>query len=83
MNSKFGFTAFTFVAVCIIYLFLTVMMPFISGLAFDASANISAGATAGNYTASIGGLNYAPLFIYFLPGVIGIVAIVIRLKQPD
>jgi hypothetical protein len=68
------------VAVC--YALLSALMPVITGVTGDVSANISAAHDMSRYVGAKEGLDVAPWILYLLPGGVGIVAIVVILRQP-
>jgi len=72
-------------AVSLAYLLLTVTMPVLSTFAND-SANIvatNANVVAGKYPGAEEGPRMAPLVLWFIPAVSGIVGIVIVLKRGE
>jgi len=69
--------------VAIAYLFLTILMPFFTGITADTAATINASPYAANYVAARAGVNYVPLALYLVPGAIGVFLIVLKLKKPD
>ena len=63
-------------AVAACYILLTIGMPIITELASNAATEIP-----DTYTSTQDGLNYAPLIMYFIPGVVGIGFVVVILKK--
>ena len=80
-NIKFYGTVVFCVAVA--YIFLTILMPFFTGITTDTAATVNASEYAGNYVAAIAAIIYMPLALYLVPGAIGVFIIVLKLKKPD
>jgi hypothetical protein len=66
-------------AVIVTILLMTVLMPAINGLVDIAKADPS----AANYTAYSAALGSAPLWMYFIPVLIGGVAVILILRMPE
>lgn len=78
---KAGFILWVVGGLVVTYIILTILMPTISTLASDGAAEIGTSPNAATYAASTASLNYIPLVLYFVPSVLGIGAIVWRLKH--
>ncbi len=78
---KLKFIGWVLLCVGITYLVLTVAMPLIVSTAGTASTEIGTSPNAAAYASSRYALGWLPLGIYFIPGVIGIAAIVWRLRK--
>lgn len=63
------------------YLFLLVVMPVITGIISTANATVSA-QTWANHPGSQGFLQSTPWIMFFVPGTIGIIVIVMILRKP-
>lgn len=64
----------------VFYLLLTVLMPLFVGVTGDAVTEIQASPNAASYILAIAGVQYFNLFIYIIPAVIAITAIVYKLR---
>ena len=83
--SKFGQVAIVVGIMIILYLLLLVIIPILSD--FASTANITASSVPGrnvtaDYPGSTEGLLAAPWVLWFCPGVIGMISVVIILKRP-
>lgn len=67
--------------VIIVYLILLVAMPILVDTAATANATMDATSNMTNYPGTAGALVSAPWALFFVPGAIGIAAIVIILKK--
>lgn len=81
--AKLKFTGAVLGAVIVTYIIMTILMPVFSTLATAGADEVAESPNAESYIGAQEALNYFPLWIYFVPAVIGIGAIVIRLKQTD
>lgn len=80
--NKIGAVAIVIFVVIVCYLILLVAMPIVADLASTANATITASSNLTMYPGTQGFLLSTPWIMFFVPGVIGMVAIIIILKQP-
>jgi len=66
----------------IAYFFIIVIMPFIADMSSTANTTIAATSNMSNYPGLSGGLLGAPLFLYFVPAITGIILVIITLRRP-
>jgi len=69
--------------VFIAYLAMLIIMPFVSDMASTANVTMAASSNLTNYPGSAEAVLAAPWILWWVPGVIGMVLVVIVLKQPD
>lgn len=78
---KFKFVSIVVFFVVLTYIMLTSFMPVISDLSEASATEVQATAdNISNYVGAVESVQYMPLLLYFIPGVIGLVAIVWKLK---
>lgn len=80
--SKFGSIALIVGFVIAAYLLLMAVMPVITDAASTANTTMSASSNMSNYPGTLEGVLAAPWMLWFAPGVIGMAAIIIKLKMP-
>ena len=83
MGEKVKLVGLIIGAVIIAYLFLTATMPVISDFASTANTTISSTSNMSDYPGTQGALLAAPFWLYFVPAIIGIAAIVFALKRRE
>ncbi len=69
-------------AVSLTYLLMSITMPLIADFASTSNLTISASSNISQYDGLQGGLLGAPLVLYFIPAIIGIILVVITLREP-
>lgn len=80
MWNNLKFTAWVIFLVAVSMLVMTPMMPFISESAGVAATGVNSSVYASSYVGAEEAATYSPFFLYFVPPVVGIIAIVIKLK---
>jgi len=80
--NKFGHIAIVVGLVVMVYLILLITVPFLSSVAVDVSTNMSIDHNVTLYPGSVDILLLSPWLLFFVPAVIGLIAIVIILKKP-
>ena len=80
--NKLGKIVVVTIAVFILYLLMLVVMPFFSDMASTANTTMAASSNLTNYPGGAEGVLAAPLILWFVPGAIGMVVVVIILRQP-
>lgn len=80
--NKIGQVAIVVAIVIAAYLLLLVTMPILVDFASTANTTMHAGSNMTNYPGTAEGVVAAPWALFFVPGVIGIFAIVVILKKP-
>lgn len=78
---KAKFVLFVVGAVILAYLIMTPLIPFISDVSSNAASNVTASNYSASYVGAVEAAQYAPLWIYFIPGVLGVGAIAWKLKK--
>lgn len=78
---KLKFISIVIFGVVMAYLFLTILMPLFIEVSGDAATEIAGSPNASTYVGAQEGANYFPLLIYFVPAVIGITAIIWKLRR--
>lgn len=77
---KIGAVAVVVGLVVVCYLFLLVVMPVVVDMAASANTTMAATSNMTNYPGTSGMLVSVPWVLFFLPGAIGMVVIVLILK---
>lgn len=77
--------AITFIisGVVIAYIFLLAMWEVLTGVVADSSAIIGANPNLDQYIGAKEGLDVMPWVLFFLPAVIGIIAVIVVMKSPE
>ena len=79
--SKIGPVVVVIVLVAIAYILLLVVMPLVAEIASTANVTMAASSNMSNYPGTQDTMLSAPWALFFVPGVVGIIAIVIILKR--
>lgn len=69
--------------VCLAYLMLLAVMPALTSIVAESSAIVGAHPNIDLHPGAQEGLDIMPWVLYFLPGVIGIIALVITLRRGE
>lgn len=77
---RIGYVAIVVVAVIIVYLIMLVVMPVVRDLISTANATVTGAGGWGNYPGSQGFLISVSWILWFVPGCIGTIAIIIILR---
>lgn len=80
--SKIGQVMIVVGAVIGLYLVLLIVMPILSDMASTANTTIAATSNITNYPGTTSFLLSTPWILFFAPGTIGMIAIIIILRQP-
>ena len=80
--NKLGAILFTIIMVSICYLFLLVVMPFLSDIASTTNISLEASHNMSLYPGTAPAVLSTPWVLWFVPGFIGIVAVILILRQP-
>lgn len=78
---KVKFIGFVIFGVTVAMLFLTILMPMFVEITGDVATEIGTSPNIDTYVGATEGIEYAPLFLYFIPAAVGIAAIVIKFKH--
>lgn len=70
------------VGVFMVYILMLVVMPFMTDLASSVNTTMAASSNLTNYPGSAEGVLAAPWVLWFIPASIGMIGIVVVLKQP-
>lgn len=81
--NKLGTVAMIVGFVIVAYLFLLVAMPVITDAVSTANTTMAATSNMSNYPGTQEAVLATPWVLFFVPGVIGIIAVVITLKRPQ
>ena len=79
MLEKVKFTGFVIACLVVVYVILSITMPFVAEIAYE-TANDTSVAAFGSAQA---GLRWVPLFLWIFPGVAGLGAIWWRLRKSE
>lgn len=80
--NKIGQVAVVVGLVLMVYVILLVTVPFLSTIAVDVSTNMSIDHPVAQYPGAVEGLLMAPWLLFFVPGCIGLIAIIVILRKP-
>lgn len=83
MTTKIVRVALILLTVTAAYLFIIIVIPLLADFASTANTTIGASSNMSNYPGLSGAILGAPLFLYFVPAIIGIVLIIIVLRAPE
>jgi len=78
---KLKYVAVTWLLVIFAYIILAVMMPVLTGMAGNASTELQATSNMSAYPGMLGVIETSPIWMWFVPGGIGIIATAIFLKK--
>ena len=78
--NKIGQVILVIVAVIALYLIMLVVMPLVSDMAITANATMDTSSNLSNYPGAAEGVMAAPWVLWFVPGCIGMILIVVILK---
>lgn len=78
---KVGWVIVVWIGVIISYVILTAAMPAVNSLVQTANTTMAAASNMTNYPGTQDAILTAPLWLYFLPGGIGLVLTIIILKS--
>jgi len=81
--NKIKTVAYIIGAVIVCYVLMIAVMPFVQELAFSVADDIELAHDMTQYVAADSGLRIVPWLLWFLPGVIGIVALVLTLRREE
>ncbi len=79
---KFGKILVTIGFVIAAYLLLLVVVPFIADVTVTANTTMNATSNMSLYPGTSGFMLATPWILFFVPGTIGIIAVIIILRQP-
>ena len=79
---KAGAIAIVTGVVIVCYLLLLVVVPWLSEITLSVNATMDATSNMSRYPGTSGFLLSTPLILFFVPGTIGIIVVVIILRQP-
>lgn len=78
--NKMGAVLLTVVVVCVAYFLVIVAVPFLAETINSANTTMAASSNMSNYPGTSEFMLSVPWLMYFVPGVIGIIVIVLILK---
>lgn len=79
MLEKVKFTGFVIACLVVVYVILSITMPFVADIAYETANETS----VAGFTTAQAGLRWAPLFLWIFPGVAGVGIIWWRLRKSD
>ncbi len=79
--NKFKSIAIILAFVIIVYLLMMIFMPIVAGFAESTNAEMASSSNMTNYPGTAGFLTSMPWILWFVPGVIGMISIVVTLKR--
>lgn len=80
MSKKIGMTVLIWFGVIFAYIIMAAAMPAFSGLVDSTSAALQATSNMSNYPGLLSGIQASPVYVWFIPGGVGIVGSVVVLK---
>ena len=83
MNNKFVSLGVVWLFVIVAYLILAVTMPAGRELVSQAATDLAASANMSNFPGTQGFVESSPVWIWFIPGLVGIIITVVTLKKSD
>lgn len=83
MGNKIKLVAIIIGGVIFVYVFLLAIMPIFVDVTTTANATITASSNWTDYPGAQAVLVGAPLWIFFIPGIVGIASIVLVLKRKE
>ena len=78
---KIGFIILIWAAISLCYIVIAVTMPTLQDLTDNTATELQATSNMSNYPGTLEAVNSYPLFAWFIPGAVGIVATVVMLKK--
>lgn len=81
MAKKIGYIVVTWFAVVFVYIILTAAMPGITAVTGEASTLLQSTSNMTNYPGSLEVVESAPMWVWFIPGGVGIAATAVFLRQ--
>lgn len=83
MAKKLAYVALTWGMIILVYIILAVLQTPIQTITAGASSNLTATSNMSNYPGALEVVDMFPLIVWFIPGLVGIVATAVFLKQND
>lgn len=83
MKNKYGQVAFVCVVVFITYLMMLVVISWMADITLAVNTTLNATSNMSNYPGTSEFLLSIPWILFFVPGVLGIAAVVVILRQPS
>ena len=83
MNNKFVALIVIWVIVILSYLTMAVIMPAGQELVTQAVTDLEASANMSNFPGTLGMVESSPVWIWILPGLVGVIFTVVTLKSND
>ncbi len=80
MAKAIGYIALTWFFTIFVYIILAAIMPAFTGITSEAATNLQATSNMTNYPGMLAGVQAAPVYVWFIPGGIAIVATIVFLK---
>ena len=80
--NKLGGVAIIVFLVVVLYLILMAVMPVLTSVVSTANTTMAASSNLSNYPGTQEVVLASPWFLWFVPAVIGIIALIIHLKSP-
>jgi len=82
MAKKFGYIVLTWFFTIFAYVILAVSMPAFTGITTEASNSMQSTSNMTNYPGTLAAVDSAPVYIWFIPGGVAIIATIAFLRQP-
>ncbi len=83
MAKKFGYLILLWFFIGFAYIMLAAAYPAIQVMVADSSASIGASTNATDFPGAKAAIDSSPVWIWFIPGLVGIITSVIVLKRRD
>ena len=81
MQNKFVGLGIMWVVVIFAYIIMAAIMPAFTDIVSTANTTIQASANMSNLPGTMGVVQTAPVWIWFIPGVVGLVSTVVMLRK--
>lgn len=81
MGSKIIYLAFIWCAIIVAYIFLAAVMPAMNEIISTANASLVASANMSNFPGTQEAVETAPVWLWAIPGIVGVVSTAILLKR--
>jgi hypothetical protein len=83
MGKKMFYVAMVWFFTIFVYIILAASMPALKSITGEASTLLTATSNMSNYPGTLAAVDSAPVWLWFIPGFVSIVATVVMLKQPN
>ena len=82
MAKKIGYTILTWFLAVFAYIIMAATMPAFNLIVDQSSTNLQSTSNMSNYPGLLGSVESAPVYIWFIPGAVALIATIVLLKTP-